>query len=421
MAKPMVSTFSKAALVVLFCFSSSIHGDDVNQLLKKGEQALVEKSFDNAAKHFLAAAELGDGAAQVKLALMILQGQAADLDYARALHWLTLAANNGSISGMYNLGNMYKEGQGTKIDYLEAALWYKKAAELGDKQAQYELAQMYKNGLGVSRYYDKSVYWLYKAAKQNHAGAQANLGLALIIGEGTKRNYVEAAQWLNKAAEQGHKAAKNNLGYLYEHGHGVEQSFETAIKLYKEVDTDWSRTRQSILAKKMRCLNEASTILFKTEIKCTDRATLSKAIKAGGAVPIEEDHSSWGDSYLTRSHLFGSSELYVAYTLDNRFAIAQYTFADSMDLEKLGKMREFVTSAYGEPNAKSDKNRQGTVRYQWMLEDGILLSLTRDNQDKIVELTYTFEKNFNAMLKEQANQDKVTGEQLSFDETKRQF
>lgn len=400
----------------VFCFSSLTQGDDVQLLLKKGEQAILAEDHKKALQHYTQAAQLGEVSAQVTVALMLLKGEIVKQDLSQALHWFFVAANSGSVEGMYNLGSMHKQGKGTRTNYLKAAQWFKRAAELGNVQAQFELAQMYKKGLGVSKRDDRAAYWFEKAALQHHPGAQASLGIAFITAEGISQDYEKAVYWLTQATRQGHKAAKNNLGFLYEHGYGVNRNYQKALKLYSEVDSQWSKKRSEIVQKKLLCLNDASTLLFRIAIKCANRDALSKAIKAGGALPIAEDSGSWGDSYLTRSSEFGSSELYVAYTLDNRFAIAQYTFADAMDMVRMRKILDVISSTYGKPNSEQPNEKHaGSLKYKWLLDDGISLSLTRDWPDKIVELTYTFEENFNAMVKEQDKQDSINGTEAQLD------
>ena len=46
---------------------------------------------------------------------------------------------------------MHKKGQGVPQDYAEAVKWYRLAADQGMGEAQYNLGVMYKNGLGYHR------------------------------------------------------------------------------------------------------------------------------------------------------------------------------------------------------------------------------------------------------------------------------
>ena len=61
---------------------------------------------------------------------------------------------------------MYDKGQGVPQDYAEAVKWYRLAAEQGDADAQYNLGVMYDNGQGVPQDYAEAVKWYRLAAEQ---------------------------------------------------------------------------------------------------------------------------------------------------------------------------------------------------------------------------------------------------------------
>ena len=69
-------------------------------------------------------------------------------DYAEAVKWYRLAADQGYASAQSNLGIMYDEGRGVPQDYAEAVKWYRLAADQGDADAQINLGSMYANGQG---------------------------------------------------------------------------------------------------------------------------------------------------------------------------------------------------------------------------------------------------------------------------------
>ena len=53
-------------------------------------------------------------------------------DYAEAVRWHRLAAEQGNASAQNNLGFMYGIGRGVPQDYAEAVRWYRLAAEQGN-------------------------------------------------------------------------------------------------------------------------------------------------------------------------------------------------------------------------------------------------------------------------------------------------
>ena len=71
---------------------------------------------------------------------------------------------------------MYDNGEGVPQDYAEAVKWYRLAAEQGNAKAQYNLAVMYDNGEGVPQDYAEAVKWYRLAAEQGDAKAQHSVG-----------------------------------------------------------------------------------------------------------------------------------------------------------------------------------------------------------------------------------------------------
>jgi TPR repeat protein len=157
------------------------------------------------------------------------------LDYAEALKWYRLAAEQGHVQAQSQLGFMYdigNIGQGVPPDPAEGMKWYRLAAEQGDADAQLVL------GLGLmycfSPYcfglqdYAQGLKWLRLAAEQGNLQAQINLGALYRDGQGVLQDYAEAAKWYRLAAEQGAASAQFNLGAMYADGHGVPQDYVLA-------------------------------------------------------------------------------------------------------------------------------------------------------------------------------------------------
>ena len=60
-------------------------------------------------------------------------------DYAEAVRWYRMAAEQGFAKAQYNLGKCCYLGRGVQQDYTEAVKWYKLAADQGNADAQYML------------------------------------------------------------------------------------------------------------------------------------------------------------------------------------------------------------------------------------------------------------------------------------------
>ena len=74
---------------------------------------------------------------------MYAEGQGVPQDYAEAVKWFRLAADQGNATAQYNLGLMYDKGQGVPQNYAEAVKWYRLAADQGNAVAQFNLGVMY--------------------------------------------------------------------------------------------------------------------------------------------------------------------------------------------------------------------------------------------------------------------------------------
>ena len=102
---------------------------------------------------------------------MYAKGQGAPQNYAEALKWFRLAANQGDADAQYNLGLMYARSRGVPLDYAEAMQWFQKAAAQDNATAQFSLGAMYANGQGVPRDHVRAQMWLNLAAARGYQEA----------------------------------------------------------------------------------------------------------------------------------------------------------------------------------------------------------------------------------------------------------
>jgi len=98
---------------------------------------------------------------------------------------------------------MYFNGDGVAQNYAEAMRWYRLAADQGLAWAQYNLGLMHENGRGVVQDYAEGVRWYRLAAEQGLADAQAKLGVMYFNGDGVLQDYVLAHMWFNIASANG--------------------------------------------------------------------------------------------------------------------------------------------------------------------------------------------------------------------------
>jgi len=143
-------------------------------------------------------------------------------------------ATPGEAKSHYDLGLVYANGQGPLLDYAEAVRWFRIAADEGYPPAQYALGRMYGSGQGVAQDIEQALAWYRKAADQDYAVAQYALARIYQVGEGARQDVAEATKWYRKAAQQGYANAQNELGVMYENGHGVPEDHAEAVAWYRK-------------------------------------------------------------------------------------------------------------------------------------------------------------------------------------------
>lgn len=114
----------------------------------------------------------------------------------------------GSPADQYKLGNVYFRGEGVPKDYAQAVKWYRMAADQGMPASQYMMGVIYDRGEGLPQDFAEAVAWYRKAGEQGYVAAQFELGNKYASGEGVPQNYAEAYVWFSLAAAAGHKMAR---------------------------------------------------------------------------------------------------------------------------------------------------------------------------------------------------------------------
>ena len=105
---------------------------------------------------------------------------------------------------------MYRNGQGVPQDYAEAVKWWRLAADQGIAQAQGNLGVMYRRGQGVPQDYKEAVKWYRLAADQGKAKAQTNLGVMYEYGNSVLQDNVMAHMWYNIGSANGNELGGTN-------------------------------------------------------------------------------------------------------------------------------------------------------------------------------------------------------------------
>jgi len=93
---------------------------------------------------YLSLAEKGKAEAQYLLGDMCRKGNGRPQDFAKAIHWYTLAAGQGYAWAQYQLGRLYFSVKGVKQDFVQAYKWLNLAAGQGVQEAVTERRKLLK-------------------------------------------------------------------------------------------------------------------------------------------------------------------------------------------------------------------------------------------------------------------------------------
>jgi hypothetical protein len=170
--------------------------------------------------------------AQYRLGIHYYFGRGVPQNYADAIKWFQLAADQGLDRAQFVLGVSYENGRGVPLSYVDAEKWFRLAAEQGLDLAQVALGSIYSSGRGVPQNYDEAAKWYRLAADQGLARAEFAIGTLYQFGHGVPQNYLEAAKWYRRAADQGFASAQYNLGSMYYLGLGIPKDLVSAKMYY---------------------------------------------------------------------------------------------------------------------------------------------------------------------------------------------
>lgn len=152
--------------------------------------------------------------------LLYLLGRAAESGWgaprnsALAVAYFRKAAEAGDGRAQWRLGMHLLEGNGVAADTAEAYGWVRKAAEAGDLQGQISLAAMLATGQGTAENDAEARVWYARAAERNSAHALRGLGAMLLTGEGGPADGVRGVAFLELARDGGDALAGQVLKQL---------------------------------------------------------------------------------------------------------------------------------------------------------------------------------------------------------------
>jgi TPR repeat protein len=188
-------------------------------------------------------ARAGDASAQVRVALVLLNGYRVPFDAPAGMRWLRLAAAQGNHEACFELGRLYARGIGVSKDPGEAVRWYQLAAASPSPSMvlpQFHLGCMHASGDGVAVNKEEAVRWFLTAAERGHPRAMLFLALALLNGDGVPEDPSAAHRWMRLSAEKGDSTACFHLGQLYLQGRVVPRNPVDAVRWFQLAAADES-------------------------------------------------------------------------------------------------------------------------------------------------------------------------------------
>lgn len=202
------------------------------QLLKGWFRAAEDKDYASAMKYYELSAEQGNALAQHSLGMLYETGSGVRKDCGKAKEYYEQSAGQGNANAQCSLGQLYLGGKGVSQDFERARHYFELAVEQDHAWAQSKLGNLYKEGTGVEQDYEKAKRYYEMAVSQGLPTAQCDLGNMYVKGTGVPEDYERARHLYELAVEQGCPEAQNNLGHLYKNGMGVAQDYEVAKHYY---------------------------------------------------------------------------------------------------------------------------------------------------------------------------------------------
>ncbi len=180
-------------------------------------------------------------AAQLALADRLAEGRGRRRDPLEAARWYAVAleplraeALGGEPRAQERLGDLYRDGRGVPADGRTAAEWYRKAAEAGRISALLRLARLAERGApGLAPDPAEAVRWLELAAARGDAVATYDLARKRLAGQGGAADPAAALGLFQRAATLGERRAWRWIGELHEDPNGPAFDLNRAVEHYR--------------------------------------------------------------------------------------------------------------------------------------------------------------------------------------------
>lgn len=168
----------------------------------------VARDVDQALQWLGRAAEQDDARALWNLGSLYASGAPGlEKNLIQAFEYCHRAANLAFVPAQATLGVLYAR----MGEHARALHWWTLAADNGDAEAQFNLATVLLGGTDGKPDAERAFQWFHAAACQGLAPAQAKLGILYATGQGVALDAIEAHKWFVLAARHGDRAAQDNV------------------------------------------------------------------------------------------------------------------------------------------------------------------------------------------------------------------
>lgn len=192
----------------------------------------VQRDYAQAVRYFRLAADQGNADGEANLAVAYLFGHGVTEDAAQALHYFQLSAAKGNGSAEAGLGFMAEFGDGVPVDPAQALYHYGRSARLGDSYGQAGLGFLYETGAGVTRNYETALHYFQLSAAHGNSYGENDAGTLYEFGYGVTKSYATALRDFQLSAQQGNSYGESNLATMFTFGWGVPQNDAIALRYY---------------------------------------------------------------------------------------------------------------------------------------------------------------------------------------------
>ena len=194
----------------------------------------LTKNEAGAANEFRRAADLGLPEAMTAYGMCAYLGLGMETDETLAVKWFRRAIAVKDINGYWMLAKMLLEGSAGPPNYAEAVAYFTIAAQEHIPQAEHHLGIMYEYGLGVEENFEKAADWYRRATEKQYLESMYHLGLMYSHGRpGFQQDFHLAFPLFEAGARSGHGPSQYMLGIFFAFGYGFEPEYTTAIKWFE--------------------------------------------------------------------------------------------------------------------------------------------------------------------------------------------